>query len=164
MALLEDEALVGKVETAFVIGGGQVYKEAVRSERCQAIHLTRIDAEYPCDTYFPNIDQDDNWRLWSSSAPKRESGVRYSFQCYVRNQQPFAGEQQQQEEAASWVPPGIASRHQEYQVRHYTLLPSTPTISGNGVRVPFCLLPLQLPSSWIREDAAKLSLVSLHFP
>ena len=115
MALLDDEALVGKVETAFVIGGGQVYKEAVKSDRCQAIHITRIDADYPCDTYFPNIDQDDSWRLWSTTAPKRENGVRYSFQCYVRNQQPSTADQQQQQES-SWVPPGIASRHQEYQV------------------------------------------------
>jgi hypothetical protein len=33
----------------------QVYKEAVGSERCSVIHLTHVEAEPSCDTFFPDI-------------------------------------------------------------------------------------------------------------
>jgi dihydrofolate reductase len=33
----------------------QVYKEAVDSDRCSVIHLTRVEAEPECDTFFPDI-------------------------------------------------------------------------------------------------------------
>lgn len=33
----------------------QVYREAVESPRCSVIHLTRVEADPPCDTFFPDI-------------------------------------------------------------------------------------------------------------
>jgi hypothetical protein len=33
----------------------QVYREAVASKRCSAVHLTRVEAEPPCDTHFLDI-------------------------------------------------------------------------------------------------------------
>jgi predicted small integral membrane protein len=33
----------------------QVYREAVASERCSAVHLTRVEADPHCDTHFPDI-------------------------------------------------------------------------------------------------------------
>lgn len=33
----------------------QVYREAVESDRCSAIHLTHVEAEPECDTFFPDI-------------------------------------------------------------------------------------------------------------
>jgi hypothetical protein len=33
----------------------QVYREAVASERCSVVHLTRVEADLPCDTHFPDI-------------------------------------------------------------------------------------------------------------
>jgi hypothetical protein len=33
----------------------QVYREAVESERCSVIHLTHVDAQPECDTFFPDI-------------------------------------------------------------------------------------------------------------
>lgn len=42
----------------FVIGGGQVYKEAIRMRECQRILLTRVLSPpfADCDTFFPAID------------------------------------------------------------------------------------------------------------
>jgi hypothetical protein len=33
----------------------QVYNEAVSSDRCSVIHLTHVEAEPDCDTFFPDI-------------------------------------------------------------------------------------------------------------
>lgn len=44
------------VETVFVIGGGQVYSEAVAHPGCEAIHYTLVETKTPCDTHFPEID------------------------------------------------------------------------------------------------------------
>ena len=35
----------------------QVYKQALESEGCQAVHLTAIDEDFDCDTYLEGFDQ-----------------------------------------------------------------------------------------------------------
>lgn len=54
--------LVGKVpniENIFVIGGEQIYKQALFHPKCEKIYLTRIVSkhEIPVDTFFPPIDK-----------------------------------------------------------------------------------------------------------
>ena len=44
----------------FVIGGGEIYKEAIQS--ANKIYLTRVDAELEGDTFFPIIDE-TKWQL-----------------------------------------------------------------------------------------------------
>lgn len=39
----------------------QVYKEAVTSDRCSAIHLTHVEAQPECDTFFPDITAAGGW-------------------------------------------------------------------------------------------------------
>ena len=58
------------IETVFVIGGGQVYKEALESPLCDAVHLTAIESDLECDTFFPAIDG-SKFRVWSSSPVRR---------------------------------------------------------------------------------------------
>jgi Dihydrofolate reductase len=86
----------------------QVYQEALQSADCSVVHLTQIEGEYPCDTFFPPLDS-AQYRLWSASAPQRHKDDRYSFLCYTRAG-PAGG-------AAPQLPPGLASRHEELQVR-----------------------------------------------
>ena len=62
----------------------QVYGEAVESEHCEAIHLTKVFRDdISCDAFFPKIDP-TTWRAWASSVPKRDGDTRYSFVSYVR--------------------------------------------------------------------------------
>lgn len=84
--LLASPEMRERVETVFVIGGGQVYREALASPLCEAVHLTQIDGHFAgarCDTYFPTLDP-DTYRLWSASESHEDDGVRYSFLCYTR--------------------------------------------------------------------------------
>lgn len=62
MQLVESHDVSSRIESVFVIGGGQVYQEAVASDHCSAIHLTQIDADYECDTFFPDISNNAAYR------------------------------------------------------------------------------------------------------
>lgn len=52
----------------FVIDGGQVYREAVNSPLCDAIHLTEIKSSFDCDTFLAAVDV-NLFQVWSSSFP-----------------------------------------------------------------------------------------------
>jgi dihydrofolate reductase/thymidylate synthase len=103
------------VETVFVIGGGHVYREALASEACAAIHLTRIEGEYECDTTLPALPE--RFKFWSASAPRDAGGgVKCTFMCYTdvgRDWGPHAHAHAHAH--ASSLPPGMASRHEEHQ-------------------------------------------------
>lgn len=42
--------------TVFIIGGGEIYKMALESNRIDEMYITYIDKEYGADTFFPNFD------------------------------------------------------------------------------------------------------------
>ena len=44
------------IEKIYVIGGSQLYKEALKHPDCMGIFLNIIDDYSPCDTFFPNFD------------------------------------------------------------------------------------------------------------
>ena len=41
------------LENVFIIGGAQVYQEALQHTACQKIYLTQIEKDFLCDTFFP---------------------------------------------------------------------------------------------------------------
>ncbi|WJX36239.1 hypothetical protein P8452_24141 [Trifolium repens] len=71
------------IEKIFVIGGGEIFREALNAPECEAIHVTEIHANIECDTFMPPIDT-TIFRPWYSSFPKVENNIRYSFTTYVR--------------------------------------------------------------------------------
>ena len=104
MSLLTGPELGDSVEHIFVIGGGQVYKEAIQVPECAIIHFTLVESDFDCDTYFPTIDP-KRFSLWSAAAPQSDQGTRYQFLCYVA-----------QDHVPPQVPAATASRHEEQQV------------------------------------------------
>jgi dihydrofolate reductase len=68
---------------AFVIGGGQIYAEAMPI--ADKIYMTRVHAHLEGDTYFPAIDEKD-WRLADNrDFPADEKhAYAYSFQLWLR--------------------------------------------------------------------------------
>ena len=69
------------VEKLFVIGGAEVYAQAL--PRADVLHLTEIDAEFAADTYFPAWDRAD-FRQTSRQLHASPQGLRYSFVTYHR--------------------------------------------------------------------------------
>ncbi|KAM1794229.1 hypothetical protein ACFX11_034728 [Malus domestica] len=71
------------IEKVFLIGGGQILREALNASGCEAIHITEIGTNIECDTFIPAIDS-SVFQPWYSSFPKVENGIRHSFTTYVR--------------------------------------------------------------------------------
>ena len=64
----------------YVIGGGSVYK--MLEPYCQDAIITKINYKYQADTYFPNLDEKDNWKLVGSSEEKTCFSIEYHFLEY----------------------------------------------------------------------------------
>lgn len=82
-----DEALAelradGSIRNVFVIGGGEIYAQALAHPLCRRIFLTSIDAEYPCDTFFP--DPLTAFGETAASPVVEENGVDYRFRILER--------------------------------------------------------------------------------
>jgi len=75
-------------ERIFVIGGAQVYKEAIALPACERVYITRLELPAPksCDTFFPEID-DLTFKLNQELSPppvKNKQGVTLKFEVYDR--------------------------------------------------------------------------------
>ena len=44
-----------KIESIFVIGGGQIYQQAINLPECEKLYLTVVEDSTECDTFFPEI-------------------------------------------------------------------------------------------------------------
>jgi dihydrofolate reductase len=75
---LDDTDDVGEV---FVIGGAQLYAEALAHPDCARIYLTEIDAEFECDAFFPPAP---DFIPRAASPWIEESGIRYRIRRYER--------------------------------------------------------------------------------
>jgi dihydrofolate reductase len=71
--------LTGKI---FIIGGGTVYRDFL--PYVQTCLVTKIDAAFEADTFFPNLDTDEDFRLVRESDEHEENGYRYRFCEYRR--------------------------------------------------------------------------------
>jgi len=50
-------SLTQNIENIFIIGGGQIYKEAIQHPNCAQVYLTKIyGLNVECDTFFPSLD------------------------------------------------------------------------------------------------------------
>jgi dihydrofolate reductase len=56
VALAEDEARQKALDEICIIGGGQIYRQAIEAGLATVVHLTHVDAELDGDTRFPSLD------------------------------------------------------------------------------------------------------------
>jgi dihydrofolate reductase len=69
------------IDKIWIIGGELLYKTALNSIDIDNIYITRIDKEFHCDTFFPNIPTYFN--LESESSWLRENEINYKFEKYT---------------------------------------------------------------------------------
>lgn len=68
----------------FIIGGGMVYRELL--PYCQEVYVTKILKDHDnVDTYFPNLDEMEEWEQDESSETYDYNGVNYQYQHYRRH-------------------------------------------------------------------------------
>ena len=70
-------------DSVFVIGGGQLYAEAVRHPACRRVYYTRIAARFACDTFFPSLE-DADYLLESVVSEATHDGVAYRIEVWLR--------------------------------------------------------------------------------
>jgi len=66
----------------FVAGGEAVY--TLFLPYCDTFFITKIQASYEADRFFPNLDKLDRFYIDKSSGVVEENGVKYRFFKYVR--------------------------------------------------------------------------------
>lgn len=69
-------------EEIYVIGGGSVYRELL--PYCNLVHVTKIDHAYEADTYFPNLDELEEWEITADSEEQTYFDLEYRFLKYER--------------------------------------------------------------------------------
>ena len=78
---VEEAALLGG-EDAMVIGGGTVYERFL--PYCDRVLVTKVDANVPSDTYFPDLDRDPAWEIAAKSEQMEENGLFFRYIDYIR--------------------------------------------------------------------------------
>ncbi len=80
----EAVALAKSAECAMVIGGGTVYRQML--PWCEKAIITKVHCTIPCDTYFPNLDEDPDWTLSQVLQSGEENGISYEMCLYTRKE------------------------------------------------------------------------------
>jgi len=75
------------LDAVWVIGGNQVYQDALKSHLCHRIYLTEIVDTFKCDTFFPRFDKSKFEEVSDPDVPQelqREGDVTYLFKIYEK--------------------------------------------------------------------------------
>ena len=79
----EDAAELAKTaDRAMVIGGGSIYKQML--PLCDTAYVTKVHIKPESDTFFPNLDEDENWVLAEILQSGEENGISYEMCLYKR--------------------------------------------------------------------------------
>lgn len=71
-----------KDEDIFVIGGESIYNQLL--PYCNTAHVTKIDYAYEADTYFPNLDEMEEWQITADSEEQTYFDLEYVFLKYEK--------------------------------------------------------------------------------
>lgn len=74
------------VDEVMVIGGGQLYQQALAL--AQRVYLTRIDLELEGDTFFPVLDAQQWQQVDAQAHPAQAQEPGYTFEVWQRTQSP----------------------------------------------------------------------------
>lgn len=87
-------------EKTFVIGGGSVYASLL--PYCKYAYVTKIDGSFDCDTYFPNLDDMENWKMVDEGEELLENGIAFRFTVY-ENDSPLSFEEDGQKASGEMI-------------------------------------------------------------
>ena len=72
-------------KNAFIIGGAQIYKEAIEKQLVDQLDITKVHQNFEADVFFPTIDQ-SVWEEISEETflPDDKNHYTYSFISYKK--------------------------------------------------------------------------------
>ena len=71
-------------EDIYIIGGESIYRQML--PYCKVAHVTKINHAYEADTYFPNLDERDDWVVTGVSDEQTYFNLEYEFVRYEKLQ------------------------------------------------------------------------------
>ena len=74
--------LAKTVEKCFVIGGGSIYRQML--DLCDAAYITKVHTTPESDTFFPNLDEMEDWYIADNLLSGEEDGIAYEMLLYKR--------------------------------------------------------------------------------
>ena len=74
--------LAKAAERTFVIGGGSIYRQML--SYCDRAYVTKVHATPKSDTFFPNLDECNQWLLKEILQSGEENGISYEICLYER--------------------------------------------------------------------------------
>jgi dihydrofolate reductase len=82
---LSEKPVAGDIDTTFVIGGAQIFREAFDHPALRYIYFTRVLARFDCDAFLPNLDEKGFVPVeWSGAFEGEDNGVRYRVERLAR--------------------------------------------------------------------------------
>ena len=69
-------------DDVYIIGGESVYRQFL--PLADTVYVTKIMYQYEADTFFPNLDEDGQWKMIEESEEQTYFDLEYYFQKYVR--------------------------------------------------------------------------------
>lgn len=69
-------------EEIYVIGGETIYRQLL--PYCKVAHVTKINHAYEADTYFPNLDEMEDWVVTGISEEQTYFDLEYEFVRYEK--------------------------------------------------------------------------------
>lgn len=69
-------------EEIYVIGGESIYRQLL--PYCKTAYVTKIDHAYEADTYFPNLDEMEGWKMTGITEEQTYFDLEYVFTRYER--------------------------------------------------------------------------------
>ena len=75
-------AAVRDQQRVFVIGGGSIYRQML--PLCDRAYITKVHLTPVSDTFFPNLDEDEGWKMTEILMSGEENGISYEMCLYER--------------------------------------------------------------------------------
>ena len=89
MEMLNTELYANSIEEIYITGGSSLYKEAMESDLCGRIYLTKIESDFNCDVFYPDFDMQKFKEITLNDVAQdvqEENGVKYKFHVYEKSQ------------------------------------------------------------------------------
>ena len=69
-------------QDVYCIGGDSIYRQML--PYCDTAHVTKIDFGYEADAWFPNLDENEEWKIAEESEEQTYFDLEYTFMKYER--------------------------------------------------------------------------------
>ncbi|XP_031720583.1 dihydrofolate reductase [Anarrhichthys ocellatus] len=80
--------LADLIETIWVVGGTQVYEDALKHPWCDLVYLTDVMADFDCNIFFPEFDtelfKEQEGFPDVPTGIQEENGIKYRFQVFKK--------------------------------------------------------------------------------